>query len=109
MASLVAETKESASNEGDLGVIPGLGKSPGGHHSTHSSTLAWRILMDKEAWWTSVHGVAKSQTYLSSNLSLDKYWWYNVIAPNSHFPCLHMRTGKAKCLLHKAAVSINLM
>ena len=54
--------KESACNVGDLGSIPELGRFPGGGHGNHSSTLAWRILMDKEAWWTSVHGVAKSQT-----------------------------------------------
>ena len=66
MASLVAETKEYASNEGDLGVIPGLGKSPGGHHSTHSSTLAWTILMDREAWRATVHGIAKSLSQLSN-------------------------------------------
>ena len=30
--------------------------------ATHSSILAWRILMDRGAWRTSVHGVAKSRT-----------------------------------------------
>ena len=30
--------------------------------ATHSSILAWRILMDGGAWWATVHGVAKSQT-----------------------------------------------
>ena len=30
--------------------------------ATHSSILAWRILMDRGAWWATVHGVAKSQT-----------------------------------------------
>ena len=32
----------------DTGLIPGLGRSPGGgSRSTHSSILAWRILMDR--------------------------------------------------------------
>ena len=31
----------------------------------HSSTLAWRIPMDRGAWWATVHGVAESQTRLS--------------------------------------------
>jgi len=30
--------------------------------STHSSILAWRIPMDRGAWWATVHRVAKSQT-----------------------------------------------
>ena len=41
--------KESAYNTGDMGSIPGLGRSPGGGHSnmtTHSSIPAWRIFMD---------------------------------------------------------------
>ena len=35
--------KESGCNTGDLGLIPGLGRSPGGGFATHSSILAWRI------------------------------------------------------------------
>ena len=35
--------KESACNAGDLGVIPGLGRSPEKGKATHSSILAWRI------------------------------------------------------------------
>ena len=30
--------------------------------ATHSSILAWRILMDRRAWLAIVHGVTKSQT-----------------------------------------------
>ena len=33
--------------------------------ATHSSILAWRIPMDRGAWWTTVHGVTKSRTQLS--------------------------------------------
>ena len=35
--------KESACDAGDLGLIPGLGRSPGGGNGNHSSVLAWRI------------------------------------------------------------------
>ena len=34
--------------------------------ATHSSILAWRIPMDRGAWWATVHGVAKSRTQLSN-------------------------------------------
>ena len=33
--------------------------------ATHSSILAWRIPMDRGAWWATAHGVRKSQTQLS--------------------------------------------
>ena len=36
--------KNLPANEGDIrdaGLIPGLGRSPGGGHATHSTILAW--------------------------------------------------------------------
>ena len=38
--------------------------------ATHSSILAWRYPMDREAWWATVHGVAKSGARLSNFTSL---------------------------------------
>ena len=35
--------------------------------ATYSSILAWRIPMDRGAWWATVHGVTKSQTRLSNS------------------------------------------
>ena len=32
--------------------------------ATHSSILAWRIPIHRGAWWATVHGVRKSQTWL---------------------------------------------
>ena len=34
--------------------------------AAHSSVLAWRIPMDRGAWWAAVPGVTKSQTRLSN-------------------------------------------
>ena len=34
--------------------------------ATHSSILAWRIPMDREAWQAMAHGVAKGQPQLSN-------------------------------------------
>ena len=33
--------------------------------ATHSSILAWRVPLDRGAWWATVHGVTKSQTQLN--------------------------------------------
>ena len=38
-----SDDKASACNAGDLGSIPGLGRSPGEGNGIHSSTLAWKI------------------------------------------------------------------
>ena len=38
-----SDGKVSAHSAGHLGLIPGLGRSPGEEVATHSSILAWRI------------------------------------------------------------------
>ena len=42
-------SKESACNAGDLGLIPGLGRFPGGGHGNSLHILAWRSLMDRRS------------------------------------------------------------
>ena len=37
----------------------GLGRSPGGRLTTHSSILAWWIPMDRGAWWAAVCGLQR--------------------------------------------------
>ena len=62
-ASLVAQTvKNPLAMRGtwvqSLGWEDPLEKSM----ATRSSILAWRIPLDRGAWWATVHGVAKSRT-----------------------------------------------
>ena len=53
------------SSVGDVGLIPGSGRSPG--MATHSSILAWEIPWAEEpSGLHTVHGVAKNQTQLSN-------------------------------------------
>ena len=54
--------KESACNAGDLGLIPGLGRSPGGEHGYPLQYSCLEKPMDRRAWLATVHGVTKSQT-----------------------------------------------
>ena len=55
-----SEVKASASNVGDPGSISGSGRSPG---EGNGNPLQYSFLenpMDREAWWATVHGVAKA-------------------------------------------------
>ena len=51
---------------GDLDSIPGSGRSPGEGMATHSRILAWRIPRMEKPWRATVHGAAKSRTWLST-------------------------------------------
>ena len=60
-----SDSKESACHAGDLGLIPELGRSPGGGNGTPLQYSCLDNSMDRGTWWGTVHGVAKSQTQLS--------------------------------------------
>ena len=53
--------KESTCNAGDLGLMPGLGRSPGGGHGNPLLYSCLGNPMDSGAWWATIHGVKKSQ------------------------------------------------
>ena len=59
------EGKASAFNAGDLGSIPGWGRSPGEGNGNPLQYSCLENPMDGEAWWATVHGVTKSWTRLS--------------------------------------------
>ena len=61
----------SACNVGDLGSIPGSGRSPGEGNGTPLQYSCLENPMDRGVWWVIVHRVAKSQTRLSSFSFLD--------------------------------------
>ena len=61
-----SDGKESACNVRDLGLILGLGRSPG---KGNGSPLQYSCLenpMDRQAWQATVYEVTKSQTQLSN-------------------------------------------
>ena len=58
--------KESTCNAGDLGSIPGLGRSPEGGNGNPLQCSCLENPIDRGAWWDIVHGVAKSRTRLSN-------------------------------------------
>ena len=52
-------SKESSHTAGDLGSIPGLGRSPGEGNSNPLQCSCLANPMDRGAWWAIVHGVPR--------------------------------------------------
>ena len=93
-ASLVdgSDGKESACNAGDLGLIPGLERSPGGGHANPHQYSGLEISMNYI-----VHGVTKSRTQLSNFHFLDylvcniKFKHYrNLLLLDNHPPHFYL-------------------
>ena len=78
--------KESACNAGDLGTIPGLGRSPGEENSYPLQYFGLENSMD-----SIVHGVRKSWTQVSDfHLSSLSQWCFLTISSSTApFLCLH--------------------
>ena len=71
-ASHVAQSvKNLPCNAEDVCSIPGLGRSPGGGHSTPLQDSCLVNPMDREAWWAPVRRVTESWTLLK---------WFSIYA-----------------------------
>ena len=55
----ISVSEESACNAGDLGSIPGLGRSPGEGNGKPLQYSCLENRMDRGAWQATVHGVAR--------------------------------------------------
>ena len=62
--SVCKESTCNAGDTGDISLIPGLGKAPGGGHGNPLQYSCLENPMDREAWQAMVHRVSKSQTQL---------------------------------------------
>ena len=65
MELVVKNLHANAGNIGDLGLIPGSGRSPGEGNGNPLQYSCLENAMDGGAWLATVHGVAKSWTRLS--------------------------------------------
>ena len=72
-----SDNKESACNAGDLGLIPGSGRSPGEENGNPLRYSCLENSIERGAWWTTVHGVKKSWTQLNSEHFKNKYSLWN--------------------------------
>ena len=59
---VVKNPSANAGDMRDMGLIPGLGSSPGGGHGNPLQYFCLQNPMDRGAWWATVHRVTKSRT-----------------------------------------------
>ena len=59
---MVKNPPANAGDTGDLGSIPGSGRSPGVGNGNPFRYSCLRTSMERGAWRATVHGVSKSQT-----------------------------------------------
>ena len=72
-----AVIKNLSANAGELGLIPGLGRSPGEENGNPFQYVCLENPMDRGTWWATVHGVIKSWTQLS-------YWAHTHTYTHTH-------------------------
>ena len=63
-----SDSKESAFNAGDTGLIPGSGRSPGERNGNPLQYSCLENSMDRGAWQATVHGPTKIQTRLTEHI-----------------------------------------
>ena len=62
---MVKDPPAIAGDSGDTGLVPGLGRYPGGGNDNPLQYSCLKNPMNRGTWWATVHGVIKSQTRLS--------------------------------------------
>ena len=68
-------SKESACDAGDLGLIPGLGRSPGEGNGNPLQYSCLENPMDRGAWQVTVHGVARVRCDLATTPPPPDWQW----------------------------------
>ena len=62
---MVKNLRTNLGDLGDMGSIPGSGKSPGGRNGNPLQSACLENPMDRGAWRVTIHGFSKSQTQMS--------------------------------------------
>ena len=65
--SVVKNLLTNTEDTGDVGLIPGSGRSPGVGNGNPLQYSCLKNSMGRGAWWAAVHGVAESWTRLSKH------------------------------------------
>ena len=92
-----SEVKASACSAGDLGLIPGLGRSPGEGNDNPLQYSCLENPMDGGAWWATVHGVS---TRLTLHLKVKSNFTFTFPDFKKFIIYLEKEKGEEMCI-HK--------
>ena len=96
-----SHSKASVFNAGEPGSIPGSGRFPGEGNGNPLQYSWLENSMDGGAWWATVHGVAKSRTWLSDftftffsalRIRWPKCWILSISPSNEYSGLISFRT-----------------
>ena len=79
---LVIKKKNLPTNAGDMGSIPGSGRSPGGGNGNSLQYSCLESPMNRRAWRAIVHRVSKSWTQLSIYTTQHNAWFLPQLSTN---------------------------
>ena len=97
MAGVVKNPPANVGNARDMGLIPGLGRSPGGGHGNPLQYPCLGNPTDRGVWWATVRRIAKSRTWLKwlNMHALEKNGRSWLIAQRTHHGT-HLRCSLRK-------------
>ena len=82
VTQVVKNPPTNAGDAGDLGLISGTGRSLRGGNGNPFQYSRLENPTDRAAWWATVHGVANSQTRLSTHARTHKHCTMNAMCYN---------------------------
>ena len=92
-----SNSKESACDEGDQGLIPKLGSSSGEGNGNPLQYSCLENSMDREAWWATIHRVTKSRTRMGSRAHTHN----GLSSRRGHYPLFGLLWSTLKLSRHK--------
>ena len=69
--------KNLPANAGDVGLIPGSGRFLGEGHGSPLQCSCLGSPVDRGAWWSTVQGIVKIQTWLSTHAATNRNWGHD--------------------------------
>ena len=109
VSQVVLVVKTPPASAGDarvVGLIPGLGQSPGVGNGNPLQYSCLKNSIDRGAWWATVHGVTKSWTRLSTCACIHTHVTSDGLKPYTHINLIKhtfLERKRGECLVYFCA------